>query len=109
MPTYTYACQKCAHEMNVFHGMNDSPTVVCEACGHKKTTRLLGAGAGLIFKGSGFYETDYKRNGGQNGSSKSGEKSEAKSESSTATKETKSDSKSASDTSSSSSKASNSS
>jgi putative FmdB family regulatory protein len=69
MPTYTYACKKCEHEMTVFHAISAKPKVACEACGSKAVERLIGTGAGLIFKGSGFYETDYKRNG--NGSSKS--------------------------------------
>lgn len=71
MPTYTYECKKCGHEMDVFHGMSAKPRVRCEECGGT-CRRLLGAGAGIIFKGSGFYETDYKTKSGK--ASESGEK-----------------------------------
>ncbi len=61
MPTYDYKCQKCGHVFEVFHAMSASPKVVCEKCGDGKVKRLIGAGAGLIFKGTGFYQTDYKK------------------------------------------------
>lgn len=64
MPTYTYECKKCSHEQDVFHGMNAKPRVKCDEC-NGACKKLLGAGAGIIFKGSGFYETDYKKNGGK--------------------------------------------
>lgn len=60
MPTYTYECKKCGQKLDRFHGMNAKPRVKCEACGGA-CIRLLGKGSGIIFKGSGFYETDYKR------------------------------------------------
>jgi putative FmdB family regulatory protein len=67
MPTYGYVCEKCGHEFEVFQSMKDRPLTVCpeESCGKKrwgkgKVRRQLGAGAGLIFKGSGFYITDYR-------------------------------------------------
>ena len=62
MPTYDYKCQKCGHQFEVFQSMNDERLTDCpeEGCGGK-VKRLLGTGAGIIFKGSGFYETDYKR------------------------------------------------
>ncbi|HPO86730.1 MAG TPA: zinc ribbon domain-containing protein [Candidatus Hydrogenedentes bacterium] len=87
MPTYTYKCVKCSHEMDVFHGMTEKPRVKCTSCGSTQTKRLLGTGAGLIFKGSGFYETDYKKNGKRSADtsasqSKSNGKSESKAESS---------------------------
>lgn len=59
MPTYTYQCKKCDHEMDVFHGISAKPRVKCDECGGS-CRRLIGTGAGIIFKGSGFYETDYK-------------------------------------------------
>ena len=62
MPTYTYECPKCQHTLDLFHAMTKSPRVKCPACGHAQMKRLLGSGAGIIFKGSGFYETDYKNN-----------------------------------------------
>jgi putative FmdB family regulatory protein len=87
MPTYTYQCQKCEHEMDVFHSMTENPKVKCEACGSRRTKRLLGTGAGIIFKGSGFYETDYK-NGRSKGKSKeeSSKKSDSEAKSETASK-----------------------
>lgn len=99
MPTYTYLCKKCSHEMDVFHAISATPQVVCEECGSKRTEKLLGTGAGIIFKGSGFYETDYKKNGA-NGTSDSAageaKKSETKSESKPEGKsESKSESKTA--------------
>lgn len=59
MPTYSYECKKCGDVTDVFHSMSANPRVKCGVCGGA-TRRLLGTGAGLIFKGSGFYETDYK-------------------------------------------------
>ncbi|HSY53325.1 MAG TPA: FmdB family zinc ribbon protein [Opitutaceae bacterium] len=61
MPTYDYVCTKCDHAFEVFQSMNDALLTKCPKCGRKSLKRLLGGGAGLIFKGSGFYETDYKR------------------------------------------------
>jgi putative FmdB family regulatory protein len=61
MPTYEYACNKCGLEFEVFQSMKDDALKTCN-CGKKgKVTRKIGRGAGLIFKGNGFYETDYKR------------------------------------------------
>lgn len=59
MPTYSYECGSCGHVLDVFHGMSAEPKVTCEKCG-KKCKRLMGSGAGFIFKGTGFYETDFK-------------------------------------------------
>ena len=60
MPTYEYECQKCGHAFEKFQSMRDAPIKKCPVCGKLSVKRLLGAGAGLIFKGSGFYETDYR-------------------------------------------------
>ncbi len=67
MPTYEYACSKCGREFEIFQSMKDPALTVCpkEKCtqpkwGKGKVQRLLGTGAGLIFKGSGFYITDYR-------------------------------------------------
>jgi len=68
MPTYTYECAECGHTVDVFHSINAKPELVCEACGSRRMVRMLGTGAGIIFKGSGFYETDYKKNGGSKSS-----------------------------------------
>lgn len=59
MPTYTYACSKCGHAFDVFHAMSAAPKVRCEKC-KGACKKQLGTGSGFIFKGSGFYETDFK-------------------------------------------------
>lgn len=61
MPTYEYECEACGHDFEEFQYMSDKPLRKCPECGKMKLHRLIGAGAGIIFKGSGFYETDYKR------------------------------------------------
>lgn len=61
MPTYEYACLKCGKDFEAFQSMKDAPLKEC-TCGKKgKVRRKIGGGAGLIFKGSGFYITDYKK------------------------------------------------
>lgn len=59
MPTYEYKCTACGHVFEIFQKMTDEPIKVCPKC-KGEVKRLLGAGAGPIFKGSGFYQTDYK-------------------------------------------------
>lgn len=60
MPTYEYRCKNCKHEFELFQNMSDSVKRKCPAC-HKNTLeRLIGTGAAVIFKGGGFYETDYR-------------------------------------------------
>ena len=66
MPTYTYECKKCGHSQDKFHSMTVRPRVKCAECGGP-CRKLFGAGAGIIFKGSGFYETDYKTKRGSKG------------------------------------------
>ncbi|HOT49883.1 MAG TPA: zinc ribbon domain-containing protein [Candidatus Hydrogenedentes bacterium] len=88
MPTYSYQCKKCGHVQDLFHAISANPRVKCEACGGA-CKRLLGTGAGIIFKGSGFYQTDYKKDGKKAASPAEGKgetKSEAKSESKAETK-----------------------
>ena len=87
MPTYEYACQKCGHEFEAAHSMAAPSLKTCpeDSCGQKKwgrgkVTKKIGAGAGLLFKGSGFYITDYRSEG---------YKSAAKSDSSPAKTESK--------------------
>lgn len=61
MPTYEYICTKCGHEMEAFQSMKAEPLARCPACRKVALKRQVGGGAGLIFKGSGFYITDYKK------------------------------------------------
>jgi putative FmdB family regulatory protein len=63
MPTYEYACSKCGHHFDQFQSMRDEPLRKCPKCHKLALKRLIGGGAGLIFKGSGFYITDYKNKG----------------------------------------------
>lgn len=60
MPTYDYVCRACGHEFEEFQSMSAKPLKKCPACGKLKLERLIGTGAGVIFKGGGFYETDYR-------------------------------------------------
>ena len=60
MPTYDYSCDACHHEFEVFESITAEPQKKCPKCKKNKLRRLFGAGAGLIFKGSGFYQTDYR-------------------------------------------------
>ena len=60
MPTYDYRCQACGHELEIFQSIKESPKRKCPSCGRQKLQRVIGTGAGIIFKGSGFYETDYR-------------------------------------------------
>ena len=60
MPTYEYACSACGHRFEEFQSIKAAPTKKCPVCKKNKVQRLISAGAGFIFKGSGFYETDYR-------------------------------------------------
>lgn len=59
MPNYEYECQKCGHHFEAFQKMTDPKLTKCPRCGGK-VIRLIGPGAGVVFKGSGFYQTDYR-------------------------------------------------
>ncbi len=78
MPTYEYECAACNHAFEALQSMSEPKLTKCPKCGKKKLQRLIGSGSGMIFKGSGFYETDYKR--------KSETKTEAKTDSKPAAK-----------------------
>ncbi len=67
MPTYDYLCADCGHEFEHFQSMRDDPLTDCPACDTGKVRRKIGLGAGIIFKGSGFYETDFKDRRGNKG------------------------------------------
>ena len=60
MPTYEYHCDACEHEFEEFQYFSEDPLTKCPSCKKKKLRRLFGTGASIIFKGSGFYETDYR-------------------------------------------------
>ncbi|MCK6475977.1 MAG: hypothetical protein L6Q35_04005 [Phycisphaerales bacterium] len=60
MPTYEYRCNNCSHEFEAFQSMKDRPLRACPECGKKTLERLIGTGAAIVFKGSGFYQTDYR-------------------------------------------------
>ena len=88
MPNYDYECEKCGKTFEVFQSMKDKAFETCpessclmEAWGHGKVRRLLGTGAGLIFKGSGFYTTDYRSEGYKQAAKKESGGGESKSES----------------------------
>ena len=97
MPTYEYRCTSCSHEFEKIQRMSEDPVAECPECG-AKSERKLSAGAGLLFKGSGFYITDYRSDGykqaakadagdsGKSSESKSDSKPESKSESKPAPK-----------------------
>jgi putative FmdB family regulatory protein len=59
MPTYEYRCRKCGHQFEVFHGIHDKTVQKCPRCGGR-ARKVPAGGAGLIFRGSGFYITDYR-------------------------------------------------
>ncbi len=63
MPTYDYVCAACEHALEVFQSMSEAPKKKCPKCGKSKLERRIGAGAGFLFKGSGFYLTDYRSKG----------------------------------------------
>ncbi|HEX41074.1 MAG TPA: zinc ribbon domain-containing protein [Phycisphaerales bacterium] len=60
MPTYEYRCENCGHELEIFQSIRDRALRKCPQCGKNGLRRLIGTGAGVIFKGSGFYQTDYR-------------------------------------------------
>lgn len=88
MPTYAYACEHCGHNFEAFQSITAKPTRKCPACGRASLKRLIGTGAGIIFKGSGFYCTDYRSDNYKTGAKKetggvSTDKAAAKKESKT--------------------------
>ncbi|MBM80170.1 MAG: FmdB family transcriptional regulator [Planctomycetaceae bacterium] len=104
MPTYDYECRECGHEWELFQSIKANPIRKCPDCGKLKAKRVIGPGAGIIFKGSGFYETDYRSSSYKKGAeadkkakesaSKKSESSSSKSESSSSKSESSSKSSS---------------
>ena len=66
MPTYEYLCEGCGHRFDEFQSFKDDALKVCPKCHEEKLRRLFGTGAAILFKGSGFYETDYRSQSYQN-------------------------------------------
>lgn len=60
MPTYEYVCDACQHQFELFQSITAEPEKQCPECGKKTLRRLIGPGAAIVFKGSGFYKTDYR-------------------------------------------------
>ncbi|MEZ6059348.1 MAG: zinc ribbon domain-containing protein [Planctomycetaceae bacterium] len=94
MPTYEYRCKACENQWDEFQSISASPTKKCPECGKLKAERIISAGGGIIFKGSGFYQTDYRSESYKKGASaekksqestKSDSSSSGKSESSATT------------------------
>ena len=87
MPTYDYQCAACEHTWEEFQSITAKPKRKCPECGKLKAKRLIGTGAGVLFKGSGFYQTDYRSSSYKKGA-------EAAKSAESAAKSAKSDSKS---------------
>jgi len=103
MPTYDYECDACGHEFELFQGINDSHKKKCPECKKLKLRRLFGTGAAVMFKGDGFYQTDYRSESYKKGaeadrkSQESAKKESNKSAKSDSKSSSKSDSKKKSD------------
>jgi len=91
MPTYDYVCDACGHKFEEFQYIKEEPLRKCPECKKMKLRRLIGAGAAIVFKGSGFYQTDYRSESYKKG--ESGAKS-VSSDSTSSGSDTKSDTKS---------------
>lgn len=88
MPTYDYLCSKCGHKFEKFQSITAGTLKKCPECGKMSLQRLIGTGSGIIFKGSGFYETDYRKKDGGGSAASSTPKKDAETKS-TEKKETK--------------------
>lgn len=78
MPTYEYKCRACDHRFETFQPMTAEPVRICPQCGAEEVERLISAGGGLIFKGSGFYITDYRSDSYKKDAKKDAPKSDTK-------------------------------
>ncbi len=86
MPTYDYQCDACGHEFELFQRISEEPLKKCPQCKKNKLQRLFGTGAAVVFKGSGFYQTDYRSESYKKGAESAKQaSSDAKSDSSGAT------------------------
>ncbi len=82
MPTYDYVCDGCGHAFELFQSITDKLKKTCPECKKRKLRRLIGTGAAIMFKGSGFYQTDYRSDSYKKGAAADKESSSAKKESS---------------------------
>ena len=97
MPTYEYACRACGNEFEEFQSITAKPIRKCPKCSKLKVERLISGGAGLLFKGSGFYITDYRSEGYKKEAKKDKEASSSKKSDSKKSDSKKSDSKKSKD------------
>ncbi|MCE9555180.1 MAG: zinc ribbon domain-containing protein [Planctomycetes bacterium] len=81
MPTYDYLCDACDHKFELFQSMSDAPKKKCPECRKQKLRRLFGTGGAVVFKGSGFYQTDYRSDSYKKAAAADKPPSESKSES----------------------------
>jgi putative FmdB family regulatory protein len=81
MPTYDYVCDGCGHAFELFQSIKEDAKKKCPSCGKQKLRRLIGAGAAIMFKGSGFYKTDYRSDSYTKGASADKPATESKAES----------------------------
>lgn len=88
MPTYEYQCENCNHEFEQFQSIISNPLKKCPECKKMKLNRLIGTGGGIIFKGSGFYETDYRSENYKEGRKNAKPKTESKGDDKKDTKKT---------------------
>ncbi len=96
MPTYDYKCENCGNAFEFFQSMKDEPMTLCPQCGHNTLKKMVSMPAGLIFKGSGFYLTDYAKKSSSTSTDKTDKKdttSTAKTEKKPAVKEKKTNGK----------------
>lgn len=100
MPTYDYVCEACDHTFEEYQSITAKPLKKCPECGKNKLQRLIGTGAGVIFKGDGFYQTDYRSDSYKKGAEADKPASDKKSDSKSDTKKTESKSESSSSSSS---------
>ncbi len=78
MPTYDYQCNHCGHEFELFQSMSDKVRRKCPECGEPRLKRLIGTGGAVLFRGSGFYETDYRSDSYRKGAEADKKKTEDK-------------------------------
>lgn len=93
MPTYDYECSACGHAFEEFQGINDDVLKKCPECKKNKLQRLFGTGAAIVFKGSGFYQTDYRSENYKKAAKADSKKSDGESSGTKSDKKSKSDAK----------------